>query len=135
VQKSWINQSINLQTLTEKIVNFLEKEKFDLTVFKEEEGYSIIANNSLKHKIDEDIIIQIYGDPNNLTIKIEEGARKRRFAFSPLLAAMFGGGYFLLRKLKSNEEYIKFTKYFWQNINRILAEIRNDNTIYRKGEG
>jgi len=135
VQKNWINQSINLETLTEKVVKFLEKEKFDLTVFKEEKGYSIIANNSSKHKIDEDITIQIYGDPNNLTIKIEEGDRNGRFAFSPLLATMFGGGYFLLKKLKSNEEYIKFTKYFWQNINRILAEIRNDNIIYRKGEG
>ena len=39
---------------------------------------------------------------------------------------MFGGGYFLLKKLKSDERYTEFTRTFWQNINKILSQIRNN---------
>lgn len=125
MQKSWLNQNINIQTLTERIVKFLENEEFDITVFKEEKGYSIIANNSPKYKIEGNITIQIHGEPNDFIIKIDnEERRKSRFPL--LLAAMFGGGYFLLKKLKSDERYIEFTRTFWQNINKILSQIRNN---------
>jgi len=109
----------------ERITKYLEGEDFDVTVYREERGYTIIANNSSKYEIEGDITIQIQGEPNQFSIKIEE---KREQSWGdripPLLTTMFGGGYFLLKRLKSNERFIEFTKKFWQNINKILLEIK-----------
>jgi hypothetical protein len=126
MQKSWTNQNINIQALMERITKYLEGEDFDVTVYCEERGYMIIANNSSKYEIEGDITIQIEGEPNQFSIKLEE---KRGQSWGdripPLLATMFGGGYFLLKRLKSNERFIEFTKNFWQNVNKILFEIRS----------
>jgi hypothetical protein len=125
MQKSWINQNVNIQTLTEKITEYLEREEFDITVYKENEGYSIIANNSPKHEIEDGITIHVNGQPNGFLIKIEENRReKERFIIPPLLTTMFGGGYFLLKKLKAEEKYMEFTREFWQNVDKILIEIK-----------
>ncbi|MGB9778854.1 MAG: hypothetical protein ACPLW8_05565 [Candidatus Bathyarchaeales archaeon] len=124
--KSWTNQNVDLSTLTEKLANFLENEEFDITVYKEEKGYSITANNSPKYQIEGYITIQVNGEPNNFSIRMEgssEGASSLRLP--PLLMTMFGGGYFLLKKLKSNEKYIEFTRNFWQNVNKILLQLKN----------
>lgn len=125
MQKIWTNQNINIQTLTKKITEYLEKEEFELTVYKEWEGYSIIAVNSPKHEIEGGITIQILGEPNNFLIKIEENKKEKDgYGIPPLLATMFGGGYFLLKRLKSQEKYIEFAREFWRNINKILNEIK-----------
>jgi hypothetical protein len=126
MHKSWTNQNVELSTLTEKLANFLENEEFDITVYKEEKGYLITANNSPKHQIEGDITIQIHGEPNNFSIEME-GSREGTsgFRLPPLLMTMFGGGYFLLKKLKSDEKYIEFTRNFWQNVNKIVLQIRN----------
>lgn len=124
MQKTWTNQNINIQTLTEKIIKYLEKENFELIVYQEEEGYLIVAASSPKYGIEGDITIQIHGNPNNFSIKIENKKEKGEYKIPPLLATMFGGGYFLLKKLKTEEKYIEFTRQFWRNVNKILNEIK-----------
>ncbi|MEM3875049.1 MAG: hypothetical protein QXU45_07960 [Candidatus Bathyarchaeia archaeon] len=124
MQKSWTSQNISIQTLTEEITKFLEREDFDLTVYQEEEGYLIIATNSPKYGIEGDIAIQIHGNPNNFSIRIENKKERSEYKIPPLLATMFGGGYFLLKRLKTEEKYIEFTREFWRNVNKILNEIK-----------
>ncbi|MEM0006919.1 MAG: hypothetical protein QXR89_01450 [Candidatus Bathyarchaeia archaeon] len=108
----------------EKIIKYLEGEDFDITVYQEEKGYTIIAENSQKYEINGSINIQIKGEPNNFSINIAEKSEKSTYGIPPLLSTMFGGGYFLLKRLKSEEKYIEFTKNFWQNVNKILFEIK-----------
>jgi len=124
MQKTWTNQNINIQTLTKRITEYLEKEEFDLTVYKENEGYSIIAANSPKHEIEGGITIRIFGEPNNFLIKIENKKEKSGYKIPPLLATMFGAGYLFLKSLKSEENYIEFTREFWRNVNKILNEMK-----------
>jgi len=125
MQKNWTNQNVNIQTLMERITKYLEGEDFDVTVYNEERGYIIIANNSSKYEIEGDINIQIQGEPNQFSIKIEE---KRGNSWEdripPLLAIMFGGGYLFLKRLKSEERFIEFTVEFWRNVNKILNELK-----------
>ncbi len=130
MQKSWTNQNINIHTLMERIIKYLEKEDFDLTVYQEEKGYTIIAENSKKYDLEGGISIQIEGEPNEFTIKMKESRREVAYRFPLLLSTMLGGGYLLLKRLKSNEKYIEFTRDFWQNVNKILLEMKMD-----EGEG
>jgi hypothetical protein len=39
---------------------------------------------------------------------------------------MFGGGYFLLKHLRSDEEFVNFTKSFWKNVNQIILMVKNE---------
>jgi type IV secretory pathway ATPase VirB11/archaellum biosynthesis ATPase len=125
MQKNWTNQNVNIQTLMERITKYLEGEDFDVTVYNGERGYIIIANNSSKYEIEGDITIQIQGEPNQFSIKIEEKRGKSwEDRIPPLLATMFGGGYLFLKKLKSEERFIEFTVEFWRNVNKILNELK-----------
>ena len=61
---------------------------------------------------------------------MKESRREVAYRFPLLLSTMLGGGYLLLKRLKSNEKYIEFTRDFWQNVNKILLEMKMD-----EGEG
>jgi hypothetical protein len=127
MEKNWTNQNIDLNTLTDGITKFLEDEDFSLAVLKEEKGYVIFTDESPRHKIGGGLCIYIFGNPNDFSIKIErEKFEGGKISFPPLLASMFGGGYFLLKHLRSDEEFVNFTKSFWKNVNQIILMVKNE---------
>ncbi|MCD6469797.1 hypothetical protein J7L29_03245 [Candidatus Bathyarchaeota archaeon] len=122
IRKNWKNQNIDLYMLTHKIIKMLEKDDFNIIVFQREGGYEIFAEDSPNYRMNGTLHVEINGEPNDFSInlKIE---RERRFNFPLLLTTMFGGGYFLLKHLKSNEVNISFIKNLCEKIDKIISQI------------
>lgn len=121
MQKSWSNKNIALDLLTTCIGEFFKEKDFEAIKGKMPNGYQILANDSPYFKLDGYVSVTIEGQPNNFTITLDLcGGKKKGFGGGPLLMAMFGGGYFFLRKLKSKEDWVKFEKEFWRYVENSL---------------
>jgi len=125
MQKTWSNQNVNLDALTKQIIRFFESKKFDDIIASETEtGYKIIAGNSPHYKMQNDTSVTIDGKPDNFSINLES-YKEEKMKFPIMLTTMFGGGYFFLKNLKSEESRYKFEKDFWQNINSISIQTKD----------
>ena len=125
MQKTWSNQNVNLDALTKQIIRFFESKKFDDIIASETEtGYKIIAGNSPHYKMQNDTSVTIDGKPDNFSINLES-YKEEKMKFPIMLTTMFGGGYFFLKNLKSEESRYKFEKDFWQNINSIIIQTKD----------
>lgn len=123
MQKNWPKQEINMNILLQYIIQFFETQKFDITVLKSETSYEVVAGNSPCYKIESDILVTIDENPNDFSINLELSKEKRRedFRFPVILTTVFGGGYFLLKHLKSDEAWMKFKNDFWRQMDSIIS--------------
>ena len=130
MQKSF-ERKTNLETLTKQMVQFFEVKKFeDITAFQNDDGYQIIAGNSRTYKLRSDLKVDIHKEKDGFTISLEPLKEIKRFNFPMTLATMFGGGYFLLKDLKSNEAWVKIEREFWNQIHSVIAETKDvDDSI------
>lgn len=135
MQRNWPNENVDLSVLTKQIVQFLESKKFDnVTVFETETGYQVVAGNSSQYKMESDLSITIDGKPANFSVNLQLCKEEKDFKFPMMLAAMFGGGYLFLKKLRSDESWYKFEKDFWQNTKIIIARLKNSATYSQTNE-
>lgn len=126
MQKSWSNKNIDLELLVTCIGDFFKERDFEAVKGKTPNGYQILAHDSPYFKLDGYIDVTIEGQPNNFVITLNLRGRKGKdFGAGPFLMAMFGGGYFFLRKLKSEEDWIKLEKEFWRYVENSLQSLVN----------
>lgn len=129
MQRNIKNLQIDFAALRKEIVKFLDQEKFsEIAGVETEKGYKIFAGDSSRHKIRGDISIGVEGNPDDFMISLESFKEEKRHKIPMMLASMFGGGYFLLKDLKSEEALIKFTPIFWRSINIIVSSLQNSAT-------
>lgn len=126
MQRRWLSQNVDLAILADRTVQLLEAKEFDVTELKTEKGYEIIAGDSSKYKITRSLLITIEGKPEEFLISLEldKEGEKERFRFPVMLTAMMGGGYFLLKQLKSDEAWMNFGKDFWKEIDCLITGLR-----------
>jgi hypothetical protein len=126
MQRRWLSKNVDLAILADRTVQLLEANEFDVTELKTEKGYEIVAGESSKYKISRSLLITIEGKPEEFLISLEldKEGEKERFRFPVMLTAMMGGGYFLLKQLKSDEAWMNFGKDFWKEIDRLITGLR-----------
>jgi hypothetical protein len=127
MQRRFINENVDLSVLADHTIRFLEKEEFDDVVeVKTETGYQIIAGNSPIRRISKDILISIDGTPEEFFINLElsEERKMEHLSIPVMLATMIGGGYFVLKHLRSDEAWLKFKMDFWKQMNALIANLR-----------
>jgi len=126
VQKNWQNLHVDLDALTKQVIQFLDSEDFGTIIGEETEaGRKIIAGESSHHKMRDSISITIEGEPNDFSVKLETTKEHKGSKVPMLIASMFGGGYFLLRDLKSEEAMLKFERDFWRKMNGMVIQAEN----------
>lgn len=126
MQKSWGNRNIDLGLLATCIGDFFKENDFEAVKGKTPNGYQILADDSPYFKLNGYVNVTIEGQPNNFTITLDLcGEKGKGFRAGPLLMAMFGGGYFFLRKLKSEEDWVKLKKEFWRYVENSLPSLVN----------
>jgi len=130
MQKSF-ERKTNLETLTKQIIQFFEVKKFeDITALQNDDGYQIIAGNSRTYKLRSDLKVNIHKEKNGFTISLNPLKETKRFNFPMTLATMFGGGYFLLKDLKSDEAWVKIEREFWNQVRNNIADTKDkDDSI------
>jgi hypothetical protein len=127
MQKSF-ERKTNLETLTKQIIRFFDVEKFeDITALQNDNGYQVIAGNSRKYKLRSDLKVDIRKENDGFTISLNPLKETKRFSFPMTLATMFGGGYFLLKDLKSDEAWVKIEREFWNQVHGVVADTKDND--------
>jgi hypothetical protein len=122
VKKSWSNQNVDLELLVTRIGDFFKEKDFEAVKGKVANGYQILASDSPHFKLNGYVNVTVEGKPNDFSITLDLcGESERDFRVSPFLMYVLGGGYFFLRKLKSDEDWIKMEKEFWGRVGSALS--------------
>lgn len=128
MEKRWTDENVDLVLLTTRIGNFFKERDFEAIKGETPTGYHIFAENSPGFKLVGYVSVSIEGKPNDFAVKLElcnEG--KRRFLAPVLLTTMFLGGYFLTRRLKSEEDWMKLEKEFWKYLDNVILYLNNSS--------
>lgn len=120
MQKRWENRNIDLVLLTTHIGNFLKEKDFEAIKGEIPNGFLIFAENSPHFRLDGYVSVTIEGKPDDFTIKLELCREEKRSLTPLLLTTMFVGGYFLSRKLRSDEDWMRLEKEFWRLLDKLL---------------
>lgn len=120
MQKSWKRKDVDLALLATHICNFLEERDFEIVKGETPKGYQLLAGDSPNFRLQGYVDVTIEGKPDDFNVKFSLCGRKKESRVSPFLLGMFGGGYFHLQELKSNEAWMKLEKEFWKYLDDVL---------------
>jgi hypothetical protein len=133
MEKRWMERGVDLASLTNYIGNFFKERDFEAIKGQTSSGYNIFAEDSPHFKLDGCISVTIEGKPNDFIVKLELCKKEKRHSLAPiLLTTMFLGGYPLLKRLKSEENWIRFEKEFWSYLNNIVMSLTNSDISQAK---
>jgi hypothetical protein len=112
---------IDLEWLARQIIQFFEARKFDeITAVQNAIGYQIIAGDSRKYKLRSNLNVDIRKEVEGFSVSFQLAKEVKRFNYPVMLATFFGGGYFFLKDLKSDESWRKIEREFWQEVGMIV---------------
>lgn len=126
MERRWTAKNVNLELLTFKLGDFFKERQFEVLGEKTPENYQITAANSPIFKILGTASVTIEGKPEDFTIKLEMREKRTRVSgFGSLLLRTFGGGYFYLQEVKSDEAWEKLEKEFWAHVENLILQLAN----------
>jgi len=127
MRKSWKGKNVDLALLVTRIGDFFKVKDFEAVKGQTSTGYQIFAEDSPHFKIDGYINVTVEGSPDNFTVNFEQstGKKKRSHIRSIFLESMFLGGYFILKRLKSEEALFKLEKEFWRHVENVVLQLSN----------
>ena len=120
-----INEDVDLALLADETSRFLENKGFEVVKIETETGHKIIAGNSPNYKM-EDMLITFDGKPEDFTIDLESAGEKKedQSSLPVMLATMMGFGYFVLKRMKSDETWVRFKAEFSRQMSLMIANLR-----------
>ena len=123
-KRRWASLEVDLSRLVEQVVRFFESNGFnEITAFKTEAGYEVVAEDSKRYKVESGVSVVVEGSPNDFTVSLTSRAEKK--PLPPLfLTTMLGGGYFLLKRFKSEEAMRKLERDFGEKIESMVLQTR-----------
>lgn len=125
MRKDWQNLHMDLNALTKQVIQFLDSADFGTIIDEEtERGHKVTAGESSRYKMRESISVTIEGKPDDFWVKLESTKEHKGSKVPLMIASMFGGGYLLLRDLKSDEAMLKFERDFWKEMNSMVTQTR-----------
>ena len=125
MEKRWTDKNVDLTMVTTRIGSFFKERDFEAIKGETSTGYHIFAENSPNFKLVGCVSVSIEGKPEDFVVKFEPCNKGKKRSLTPiLLTTMFGGGYFLTRRLKSEEEWVRLEKEFWKHVDNIVLYLR-----------
>jgi len=118
--KQWVKKSVDLGSLSDAVVRFLERKGFMGKRTVVEKGFIVSGKGSLGAGV----IVRILGEPDDFIVELESGSTRT----SEMLGSstvLFGGGGFLLRSLKSKEALEKLESEFWIYMEDVVARLQS----------
>jgi hypothetical protein len=121
MQKNWKGLNVNLSDLLQKIIQFFESKEFkNVTALKTETGYEVIAGDSKRYKMQNDVSVKIEGRQDDFTVGLTSSKEQKTSTLPLMLISMFGGGYFLLKNFRSDEAMQKLERDFRIEIDKMV---------------
>jgi hypothetical protein len=128
MQEDWKGKNIDLRTMSERIALFFSEKAFSTTVSQREAKTAIIAVPKSFHGIDDRIEVEVWGKPEDFSVKFTSGTRSQALVRFGSFASLITGGYFVLRGLKSQEEIEKLEKKFWIYVDETVWYLSNQRS-------
>jgi len=126
LERKCVMRNVDLNLLTVRLGDFFKERDFEVIGEKTPTNYQILAKNSSSFRLLGFVNVTIEGKPDDFVIKLELLEKKKRFSrYGSLLLNMFGGGYFLLREVESDEAWRKLEKEFWQYVETLVLHLTN----------
>jgi hypothetical protein len=126
MERKWDMKNVDLNLLTVRIGDFFKERDFEVIGEKTSINYQVLAENSLAFRLLGFVNVTIEGKPEDFVIKLELREKRKRYGkYSSFLLSMFGGGYFLLQEVKSDEAWMKLEKEFWQYVENVVLHLTN----------
>jgi len=121
LQKNWIDRNVDLKLLVTEIGKFFTDNDFDVTANETESGYQLLARGSPNYEINGQVSVTVDGKPEEFSITIELQSESKVFSYPIILTTIFGGGFLFRQFFRSDEEWMKLKRDFWQQIDGIVA--------------
>jgi hypothetical protein len=126
MERKWDMKNVDLNLLTVRIGDFFKERDFEVIGQKTSINYQVLAENSLAFRLLGFVNVTIEGKPDDFVIKLELREKRKRYGkYSSFLLNMFGGGYFLLQEVKSDEAWMRLEKEFWQYVENVVLHLTN----------
>lgn len=126
MQRNWTKKNVDLALLTARIADFFKEKDFEAIKGETSTGYQILGEDSPHFKIPGYVSVTIEGKPEDFTVKLDHCRNKKRPPrFSPFLLTMFGGGYLISRRLKSEEAWTKLETELWKHVEKAVSHSTN----------
>ena len=127
MQKNWKEKNVDLEFLITHIGDFFKVNDFEAVRGEIPTGYQIFARDSLYFRIRGYVSVTVEGKPDDFTIEFKLCTGKKegtlhRYLF---LESMLVGGFFLLRRLKSEEAWLELEKEFWRYAENAVLQLSN----------
>ncbi|MEM3699430.1 MAG: hypothetical protein QXL57_00975 [Candidatus Bathyarchaeia archaeon] len=125
MKRKFSGGKVNLALLTDSIVNFFVAKDFEVIRGESKKGFQIFAYDSSQVKLGSPVSVTIEGEKDDFEVNFElsDKPNKRSWFPSYFLTIMLGGGYFLVKKFRSDEAFLKLEKEFWTYIYGIIADL------------
>lgn len=124
MQKKWIRNNLDLSLLSDYIEEFFTRRQFRTK--KTESAREITITVLPSHStvgLKEPISVRIFGDSDDLKVDLKASELTSRSIRLGMLTKPLGGGYFLLKSLKLQEELEKLEKEFWIYVEDRVAQL------------
>jgi hypothetical protein len=126
MKKRWTNKNVGLTLLTTHIGTFFKERDFEAIKGEKPMGFHIFAENSPNFRLDGYVSVTIEGKPDDFIVKLELCNKGKKRSLTPiLLTTMFLGGYFLSKRLRSEEDWMKLENEFWRHLDNIIPYLNN----------
>jgi len=127
MHRNWNGKNVDLALLTTRIGDFFKVKDFEAVKGEIPTGYQIFAENSPHYKMNGYVSVTVEGKPDDFIVEFKLCTDKKKPAFphSVLLESMILGGYFVSRRLKSEESLLMLEKDFWRHVENAVLQLGN----------
>lgn len=121
----WLEKSVDLSMLVERIRTFFNDMDFETLLEKVQEGYVIQAVSKIPN-LQLKINANVLGEPNDFTVGVFSGGKGGYFSSSMVagyLTSIFGGGYLIHKEATRREALGMLESRFWRHVQMQVADL------------
>jgi tRNA1(Val) A37 N6-methylase TrmN6 len=119
LQTRWVGKNVDLEELSRHVSQFLKDKGFEIVVENAENSHRIMGFLRVGDKR-RGVWINVNGAPNDVLVDFSSNKEGKLSLLAGPLVTMFGGGVFVLDRLKRQEFYEKLEAEFWLFLEEII---------------
>jgi len=128
MERKWANKQVDLKLLTTELAKFIKERNFEAIKGESPTGFQIFAEHSTVYRFNECAEISVEGKPSDFKVSLVSCKKKRSLYRPFFMETMFFGGWLLNRRLRSEEDWLKFEKDFWRYADNAVLRLTNSSS-------
>jgi hypothetical protein len=124
MERQWKGNNVNLSVLADSVTRFFRESLCDVSII-ESENYRMVVRPKQSSEIVGKIEIFVEGQPNDFSVRFDAGSLSRALVRYGSLVSLLGGGFFVLKGLRSQESLEKLEKRFWLYLSEEIWKLTN----------